>query len=248
MTRTGKDYLESVRDGRTIYLNGQLIENASGHQAFRNAIRTIAGLYDFQAAPENLELMTFESPTSGGRVNRFWQLPSSYDELVRRREAITAWAGLTQGFMGRSPDHVGSCLSGMVMGIDVFKRHDKARAAALLDYFTYVRDNDLFVTYVIANPRADHSKDVSEQEDEFLVAAICDEDSQGNDGQKRKDSAHDLPPGLRRQYPTSGTPAMTSGFPTSGAAERRRGLAAGGGGQPRRLTAGDAAEDGATDD
>jgi len=48
-----------------------------------------------------------------------------------------------------------------------------------MDYFTYVRDNDLFVTYVIANPRADHSKDVSQQEDETLVAAICDEDSQG---------------------------------------------------------------------
>ena len=32
---------------------------------------------------------------------------------------------------------------------------------------------------MVANPRADHSKAVSEQEDEFLVAGICDEDSQG---------------------------------------------------------------------
>ena len=36
-----------------------------------------------------------------------------------------------------------------------------------------------FVTYVIGNPRADRSKDVLEQEDEFLVAAICDEDNEG---------------------------------------------------------------------
>ena len=179
MTRTGADYIKNVQDGRSIYLDGQLIENAAEHPAFRNALATVARLYDFQAASENEELMTFPSPTSGGRVNRCWQLPRSHAELVQRREAITAWAELTFGFMGRSPDHVASSLSGMAMGIDVFQRHGEDRAKALMDYFTYVRDNDLFVTYVIANPRADHSKDVSQQEDETLVAAICDEDSQG---------------------------------------------------------------------
>ncbi|MEE2925601.1 MAG: 4-hydroxyphenylacetate 3-hydroxylase N-terminal domain-containing protein, partial [Chloroflexota bacterium] len=179
MTRTGADYIRSVQDGRSIYLDGQLIENAAKHPAFRNALATVARLYDFQAASENADLMTIPSPTSGGRVNRCWQLPRSHADLVQRREAITAWAELTFGFMGRSPDHVASSLSGMAMGIDVFQRHGEDRAKALMDYFTYVRDNDLFVTYVIANPRADHSKDVSQQEDETLVAAICDEDSQG---------------------------------------------------------------------
>ena len=179
MTRTGADYIRSVQDGRSIYLDGQLIENAAKHPAFRNALATVARLYDFQAASENEDLMTIPSPTSGGRVNRCWQLPRSHADLVQRREAITAWAELTFGFMGRSPDHVASSLSGMAMGIDVFQRHGEDRAKALMDYFTYVRDNDLFVTYVIANPRADHSKDVSQQEDETLVAAICDEDSQG---------------------------------------------------------------------
>ena len=98
---------------------------------------------------------------------------------MRRREAITAWAELTYGFLGRSPDHVGSCLGGMVMGIDLFRSRSEERAKALLDYYAYARDRDLFLTYVIANPRADHSKSVSQQEDEILVAAICDEDSQG---------------------------------------------------------------------
>ena len=179
MTRTGADYIKNVQDGRSIYLDGQLIENAAEHPAFKNALATVARLYDFQATPENEELMTFESPTSGGRVNRCWQLPHSHQDLVQRRAAITAWAELTFGFMGRSPDHVASSLSGMAMGIDVFRRGGEDRAKAFMDYFNYVRDNDLFVTYVIANPRADHSKDVSQQEDETLIAAICDEDSVG---------------------------------------------------------------------
>lgn len=177
--RTGAQYQERLRDGRTIYLNGQRITNAVDHPAFRHAIQTVAGLYDFQGAPENRAWMTFDSPTSGARVSRFWQLPCTYDELVQRRESIAAWAELTYGFMGRTPDHVGSCLCGMMMGLDIFERHGRARASALSEYFTYVRDHDLFVTYVIANPRADHSQDISGQDNEFLVAAICDEDHQG---------------------------------------------------------------------
>ena len=93
--KTGADHIESLRDGRTVYLHGQVVEDVVEHPAYRNAVRSAAHLYDFQAAPENLERMTFASPTSGVRVNRCWQLPHSYEELVQRREALTAWAEQT---------------------------------------------------------------------------------------------------------------------------------------------------------
>jgi 4-hydroxyphenylacetate 3-monooxygenase len=177
--KTGADHIKSLRDRRMVYVHGQLVEDVVDHPAYRNAVRSVAHLYDFQAAPENLERMTFVSPTSGDRVNRCWQLPHSYEELRQRREALSAWAECTYGFMGRSPDHVASCLSGMVMGIEIFERHSKERARALWDYFTYARDHDLFVTYTIVNPQADRAKGASEQADAFLAAAICDEDTEG---------------------------------------------------------------------
>ena len=174
MVKTGKQHLESLRDGRNVFLDGQLITDVVDHPAYRNAVRSAAALYDFQAAPENLELMTFESPTSGERVNRCWQLPQSYEELVTRRRALEAWAERTYGFMGRSPDHVASSLAGMMMRLDLFRAHGEERARAFSDYFQYVRDNDLFVTYVITNPQG-----WAGEPDEFLVAGICDEDSTG---------------------------------------------------------------------
>ncbi len=178
MTKTGQDHLDSLRDGRSVYLNGQLVGDVVDHPAYRNAIRSTAGLYDFQAASENRELMTFESPT-GARVNRCWQMPESYDDLVQRRRALEAWAEQTNGFLGRSPDHVASSLCGMMMRLDLFQAHGAERAKAFSDYFEYVRDNDRFVTYVVVSPQADRSKGVSGQADEFLTAGICDEDSQG---------------------------------------------------------------------
>ncbi len=177
--KTGADHIASLRDGRQVYLNGELVGDVTTHPAFKNTVRRAAALYDFQAAPENIDLLTFTSPTSGKRVNRCWLLPTDLDEMIRRREALVAWQRTHAGFLGRSPDHVASALAGQVIGIDVFERHGRERAQAMLDYFAYARDHDLFLTYVIINPQADRSKAWGEQDDEFLVAGVVDEDAEG---------------------------------------------------------------------
>jgi 4-hydroxyphenylacetate 3-monooxygenase len=162
-----------------VFISGSEAGDVTTHPAFRNAVQSAASLYDFQSDPAQVERMTVISPTSGGRVNRTWSLPRSREELVDRRIAMEAWATTHYGFMGRSPDHVASCLAGMVMGIEVFEAYDPKRAAALQDYFRYARDADLFLTYVIVNPQADRSKGAAGQADPYLTAGIVDEDSEG---------------------------------------------------------------------
>jgi 4-hydroxyphenylacetate 3-monooxygenase len=141
-------------------------------------VASAALLYDYQARPENIESMTFLPESATRRVNRCWQMPRDYNELVQRRHALQAWARVSYGFMGRSPDHVASTLIGQRMGIDVFRKHGPARAKALEDYVDYATGNDLFLTYVIVNPQADRSKDWGGQPEE-LVAQIVDEDTTG---------------------------------------------------------------------
>jgi 4-hydroxyphenylacetate 3-monooxygenase len=176
--KTGAEHIQSLRDGRTVYLDGELVDDVTTHVAYRNAVASAASLYDYQARPGNIELMTFMPEGGTRRVNRCWQMPRSYDELVQRRRALEAWAQLSYGFMGRSPDHVASTVIGQYMGLDVFTKHGPARAKALADYVHYATRNDLFLTYVIVNPQADRSKDWGEQAEE-LVAQIVDEDSTG---------------------------------------------------------------------
>ncbi|MBO0739246.1 MAG: 4-hydroxyphenylacetate 3-monooxygenase, partial [Alphaproteobacteria bacterium] len=178
MCKTGAEHIASLRDGRAVYVDGERVADVTMHPAFRNAVASAAALYEFQSRPENLERMTFAPSGSKRRTNRSWQLPTSYEELVQRRQALVAWAELSGGFVGRSPDHVASSLLGQVIGIGIFRRHGEARAKALLDYFDYARRNDLFVTYVIINPQADRSKAWGEQDGE-LVAQLVDEDSGG---------------------------------------------------------------------
>src|ERR1700761_7291977 len=178
--KNGAQHIQSVRDGRSVHLNGKLIHDVSEHPAYRNAVASAGALYDYQSMPDNLERMTFDIG-NGRRVNRCWQLPRSYDELVQRREALVEWAELSCGFLGRSPDHVASSMSGMMMGIEVLDRHGEKRGHAFREWFDYVRKNDMFLTYVINNVQGDRSKAFGDQGEgaEDMVARIVDQDSSG---------------------------------------------------------------------
>ena len=176
--KTGEQHLAGLRDGRAVMIDGGRAGDVTRHPAFRRSVASVARLYDFAAAPENRELMTFETP-DGGRASRIWELPRSHTELVRRRHALEALAAQHAGFLGRAPDHVASCISGMFMGLPVFASHDEARAKALAQYYAYARDNDLYLTYAIINPQADRSRSAARQDDPSLTAGVVDEDARG---------------------------------------------------------------------
>lgn len=182
MLKTGSQHNRSLQDGREIFIEGQRVQDVTTHPAFAKSVASVCELYDFQCAPANTELMTFKPPgasDASDRAHRMWQLPSSYEEIRLRREALTAWSGVHAGFLGRSPDHVASCISGMYMGREVFAQYDKRCAGALEDYYRYARDNDLYLTYVIINPQADRSKSAGQQADAHLTAGIVDRDARG---------------------------------------------------------------------
>ena len=81
MLKTGSQHAQSLKDGRQIFINGHIAEDVGEHPAFRRTLRTVEGLFDFAARPENAQLMTFEPSDAGlSRVNRIWQLPRSYEE------------------------------------------------------------------------------------------------------------------------------------------------------------------------
>jgi 4-hydroxyphenylacetate 3-monooxygenase len=179
MLKTGYEHAAQLRDGRALFIDGRRVDDVTTDPSFRNAVASICSIYDFQSAPEQRELMTFPVAGTSVRANRIWQLPTSYDELVERRHALEAWSELHCGFIGRSPDHVASCISGMYMGRETFAAYDKRSATALADYYTYARDENLYLTYAIINPQADRSKPASRQSSEYLTAGVVDRDALG---------------------------------------------------------------------
>ena len=107
---TGREYLESLNDGREIWIYGEKVKDVTKHPAFRNSCRMIARLYDALHDPLKKDILTM--PTEdGGFTHRFYRAPRNVEEQVKSRDAIAEWARATYGWMGRSPDYKASFLA-----------------------------------------------------------------------------------------------------------------------------------------
>ncbi|ACL42524.1 MULTISPECIES: 4-hydroxyphenylacetate 3-hydroxylase family protein [Micrococcaceae] len=82
--RTGKEYLESLRDGRKVYVGGELIEDVTTHPKTKGYAQAIAEYYDLHLKPENQDLLTFVDE-NGKRESMHWFLPRSKEDVIKRR-------------------------------------------------------------------------------------------------------------------------------------------------------------------
>src|SRR5271156_4191097 len=98
---TGKEYLESLNDGREVWINNERVKDVASHPAFRNSARMIARLYDSLHDPALSEVLTVPRENGEGRTLRFFQPPRNAEEQVAARDAIAHWARMTYGWMGR---------------------------------------------------------------------------------------------------------------------------------------------------
>ncbi|RSM77795.1 Pyoverdin chromophore biosynthetic protein pvcC [Kibdelosporangium aridum] len=112
LPHTGESYLESLRDGRSVWIYGEQVKDVTEHPAFRNNARTIAGLYDSLWDPANRDVLTMPTDTgNGGFTHRFFRAPHDVTELKQSRDAIAAWQRQCYGWLGRSPDYKASFMA-----------------------------------------------------------------------------------------------------------------------------------------
>jgi 4-hydroxyphenylacetate 3-monooxygenase len=152
MLRTGKKYIDDVKGRATVFIGGERVDDVTTHPAFRNAVQSVARLYDVTSDPARAAELTYEEPETGERCNNIFMRPRSRDDLAARRRTHEAWAETTWGLLGRSPDHVASFVTGMACKPDVFDMHDQGFSENILNYWRYIRDNDLYLAYAVVPP------------------------------------------------------------------------------------------------
>jgi 4-hydroxyphenylacetate 3-monooxygenase len=174
--RTGAEFLASIReDGRQVYCDGELVRDVTTHPHFRGAARSMARLFDVAANPANAELMTFQSPATGGPVLRCYEVPKTVADIAARRAMSRRWAEESFGLMGRTPDHVAGFLAGYAAKPSVFAEAGRQYAENVVAYHEYARDNHLYLSYAIVPPQIDRSKPAHQQADPALYAGVVGE-------------------------------------------------------------------------
>jgi 4-hydroxyphenylacetate 3-monooxygenase len=162
---TGEEYVESIRDGREIYLYGERVRDVTKHPAFRNSVRMTARLYDALHDPKTRDVLTSPTDTgNGGYTMRFYCAARSAAGLVADRDAIAAWARLTYGWMGRSPDYKASFLGTLGANADFYAPfQDNARR-----WYRESQEKVLYWNHAIVHPPVDRNRPPDEVADVYV--------------------------------------------------------------------------------
>ena len=106
--QNGAEYLESLRDGREVYIYGERVQDVTQHPAFRNTARMTARLFDALHDKERSKKLLLPADTDGkGKTHAFFRAPKTVEESIAGRDAISEWQRITYGWMGRSPPRSG---------------------------------------------------------------------------------------------------------------------------------------------
>jgi 4-hydroxyphenylacetate 3-monooxygenase len=168
--RSGAQYLESLRDGRQVVIDGQVVKDVTAHPAFAGVCRTMAALYDRIAAER--DRLTYVAPASGRPAFIAHRVPRSADELKQRRLGLSRTAEVSYGLVGRGPEHVASFLAGFASAPEVFARQGAEFGANVERFHARARDEHLYVTYTIIPPQIDRGKTAGAQAESHLAAGV----------------------------------------------------------------------------
>ena len=161
---TGAEYIESLRDGREVYFNGERVTDITAHPAFRNSVRSIARLYDALHDPKTRDLLTCPTDTgSGGYTHKFFRVARSRDDMRGAQQAIAGWARLTYGWMGRTPDYK-AAFSNTLGG---FPEYYGAYAENARNWYKRAQEAMPFMNHAIVNPPIDRHRPPEEVKDVY---------------------------------------------------------------------------------
>lgn len=156
--RTGKEYVESLRDGRRVWTGGQEVEDVTANPVLGPGISLLAETFDAQFDPALREVTTIVGD-DGARTSRSWQLITKPEDFVERRKLIEYTTLKTAGSFGRPPDLAPLIAVGLYARRPIFENasQDVDFSRNIDAYIEYGRRNNIIAAEVLADPQADRS-------------------------------------------------------------------------------------------
>lgn len=166
--KTPEQYVESLRDGRVTYWDGERIDDLATHPRFRQALAIAAADYDYaDASRRDARVYRAED---GSEANRIYQIPTEEDHLRRRMDFFESSSIVAQ-------------VTGVYMALlserDAVAAINPRYAANIEAVYRHARDNDLRAAEVITDPKGDRKRRAHEQDDPDLYLRIVERNDRG---------------------------------------------------------------------
>ena len=177
--RTGKQFVEGLRDGREVWYDGRRIDDVTTFPPMAAAVRSMAMLYDLQHDSKHRDVLTVDAPELGGRIARAFEMPRTREQLRLKREAYISWAEASCGMLGRSPDFMNVMLTALAAKRSFFTELAPERGEAVVAYYRHVAREDLFLTHALLDPQLDKGRLRHQQRDPATPLRVVERTNDG---------------------------------------------------------------------
>jgi 4-hydroxybutyryl-CoA dehydratase/vinylacetyl-CoA-Delta-isomerase len=163
--RDAKQYIESLRDGREVYIHGERIEDITKHPVLRKAIDHGAIDYELDKRPELRDLLVTRSPKTGNEIRRYFEMPRTSDDLLMRQQLIettTRADGSWVVFMKEIGTDALNALN--MICYDMDKKYGTDYSARVANYWQYLEEKDLSMAGAVTDAKGDRRLKPSDQE------------------------------------------------------------------------------------
>jgi len=178
--RTPEQYLESLRDGRAVYLNGEKVEDATKNPILMICAKTCAMEYVLIQDPRYQSLMTVKNE-EGDLISRCFVPAKTAEDLLTRREVIKLGCRVCYGKPAAAKFTGIDALNAVtVVGKRMDNRLGTNYSQRVENYRKYLQKNDCAIAAAMTDVKGDRSLRPSQQKaHKDYYVHIVDERSDG---------------------------------------------------------------------
>lgn len=166
MIRTGKEYRESIQDGREVYVNGEKVKDVGSHPMFKPLVDIRARFYDMQHEPATRDVMTYREDGQVNAVSN--KLPYTQQDWWDKRRATDLLLEDIGGVVTRVGDETVGEMWSLFDGQDVLNEVDPQFSKNIREHITKVLHTDPFHVSANTDPKGDRSKPPQQQDPDML--------------------------------------------------------------------------------
>ena len=175
--RSGKEYLEGLKDDREVWLQGKRVTDVTEHPGLNRSARTLASFMDRQSDPKYRDIVTFEH--EGKQIATSFLVPKSKEDIIKRGEAFYEWAKWSNGMFGRTPDYKNASITAFYGGAELLEEGGKQFADNMRNYYHYATTNDKVLTHSLLNPTVNFELSKQGKSDKDVSLKVVKENDAG---------------------------------------------------------------------
>ncbi|MGE3075753.1 MAG: 4-hydroxyphenylacetate 3-hydroxylase N-terminal domain-containing protein [Dehalococcoidia bacterium] len=161
--RTPQQYIESVRDDRTVYYRGEKVADVTVHPVIKKAVHHAALDFEMAENPEYHDLAVVKEGVD--EYSRYFKIPASNDDLLKRSQLIEAATALGKTLVVLVKEIGTDALFALHrVSRQVDQKYETDYFQRVQAFYKHCRDNDLALSVAQTDVKGDRSSGPLNQE------------------------------------------------------------------------------------